>query len=67
MGKDICFVSVGNSQAYIIMGDRLNLGYDLMKNQWKTSKLLPGYFKDIYVWNVHQHSCTFHQNKKYER
>ena len=66
-GKEICLVGVGNGEAYLLIDNRLVLGYDFYKNQWKNGTLpkLKGWYD--YTWALHQHSCVFYQDKNYER
>ena len=66
-GNEVCFVGVGNGEAYILIDYRLVLGYNFRKKQWKNG-ILPQLKCGVdYTWTIHQHSCVFYQNKNYER
>jgi hypothetical protein len=65
--NEICFVGVGNGEAYILIEIRLVLGYNFYKNQWKNGILPPSNFGVAYTLKVNQNSCVFYQNKNYER
>ena len=66
-GKEICLVGVGNGEAYLLIDNRLVLGYNFYKNQWKNGTLRKLKVWDDYTWALHQHSCVFYQGKNYER
>ena len=61
-GPEICLVGVGNEEAYLLMDEKLNLGYNLRNNEWKNGKVIKNYYNGI-----HPRSCIFHQDKEQER
>ena len=60
----VCLIGVGNGEVYIMIGNELNVGYNLHENQWKKGTIPYNQFNYA---SMHHHSCTFHQNKEYKR
>ena len=62
----MCFIGVGNGEAYIMAGLDEFVGYNINNDIW-TVATSPSKAHVIRDFKVDYHSCVFHQDKDYKR